>query len=241
MLTRRTFAAGGLSFISSIFSQTCLGHSATRHGCWLRAASDLETVIKDPRPSSGSADIDAYCGREAANLETLFKVRPALFFFDDGGQPNAFAMDTKADDTKPDGIVFIGIALANRLYHQQVNGEALLLAAVMAHEWGHIVQFRHKFSSEWGIYYELKADSGAGWYLASTRGSEQLRKHDEVVGQYFSRLGDTDFSNFETHGSPGQRSNEVLTSAGVAPCEGCGGYTPVPKDALHALGIKREE
>ncbi len=211
-----------------------------RNGCWLRpAGGNLSNVVKNPQRSSGDARIDLFCSYEADRLNTAFSVKPLLLFFDDSGSPNALATPEVSERSRPDGTVLIGITLAQNAFRSSRN-EPLELAAVMAHEWAHIVQFKQKFASDWGVHFELNADSAAGWYLASTRPRRMLLANATKIGQYFASLGSTSFNNFESHGSPRQRTAEILSSAGLAQCESCGnaGYTYPAEGPLEALRLR---
>lgn len=154
--------------------------------------------------SSGVAEIDALCRAEVDRLNRAFEVSASFAFYDDAGSPNAQALDRPTDRLAKDGTVLFGRALAVELAAGRTAANALPILAVMAHEWGHIRQYKSRVVSDWGVHFELSADFLAGWYLSYRRdvGNAEMAK---VISQ-FTGLGDNSFTREEHHGTPAQRS-----------------------------------
>lgn len=239
MITRRSTVKLCTAVVICLCSQRLGATNLERKGCWLRSAQGgYDDIFKTASQSSGNEFIDRFCANETKLLNEKFSVHPSLLFFNDGDRPNAYAAQRVTDSNTPSGTVLIGKTLVSTILAQRSQGDLIELAAVMAHEWGHILQFIEAFNPEWPVYYELHADSAAGWYLANTRRRQFLESNKTRIGRYFNSLGDeADFNKFDFHGTSKQRENAVLTSSGLADCEACGGQTSVPKNALDALGL----
>ena len=89
----------------------------------------------------------------------------------------------------------------------------LELACVMAHEVGHIMQYKKNFLSSWVIKNELSADYLAGWYIAKTR--RLNRQSVENLSGWFKEIGDIAFTEEDHHGTPWQRSKIFMRGAGI--------------------------
>lgn len=213
-LSRRHTIAGALSVLTSLSLISPTVASEGQQGCWLRAANETGGP-GEPLISSGISEIDAFCARESDQLNNLFGVAPALRYFSGSDSGNAFATKEAIDPAHPTGTILIGTKLAEELLTAYKTISTLPLAAVMAHEWGHIVQYSRSYQSEWDVQYELSADAGAGWYLLKTRGYDALVPHTEALGSYYETLGTRRFNNFRYHGTPTQRKNELLNAAGL--------------------------
>ena len=210
---RRRF---NLGLAASALIPTCLcsAHAKARPtGCWLSSA-DGSDEIAGTAFSSGREDVDKFCWSELARLKTAFRLNPSFNFYDDATSPNAFASQASLDASKPDGALFVGISLATSIYDRHHDRGALPLVGVLAHEFGHLLQFKKGLSSDWGVHFELSSDYLAGWYLAQTRPNLPASKDD--VASLFASLGSTTaFANADYHGSPKQRSRMLLYGAGL--------------------------
>ncbi len=210
-MLRRHFVAGigGL-----VLAPCCRQSSATgkkRTGCWLKA-TDGALQREGLQQSSGNAEIDAFCRTEAKRLDEVFGLKTELKFFDDRDAPNAFATRDRAYTDNPDGVVFVGVSLASDLMAKFRPSGGLPLVGVLAHEWGHLLQFSKGFDSNWDVRFELSADYLAGWYLARTR--KDIEKRSDDVANLFASLGSTTlFADPDYHGSPKQRSRTLLNGA----------------------------
>lgn len=192
---------------------TCACAAPRRRGCWLRAAQDGGGVGV-PTTTSGDKDVDAFCSAEIAKLDAVFGVSPSFCFFDDRAGDNAYASSAYFfNPAQRDGTVLMGINLATRLVREYGRDRNLPLAAVMGHEWAHILQFKLKKAIEWSVNAELGADFAAGRYLLKSKGLDVLKAGSEELSQFFEKLGNAGFNSFEQHGLPMQRRFALLDGA----------------------------
>ncbi|MEV5961875.1 hypothetical protein AB0L70_08945 [Kribbella sp. NPDC051952] len=94
--------------------------------------------------------------------------------------------------------------------------------AILAHEFGHHVQFADSLmrpdltapeASRWA---ELMADSFSAYFLTHARGEGMHWKSVREFGQMFYQLGDCGFDAAGHHGTPNQRMKAALWGYGVA-------------------------
>ena len=94
--------------------------------------------------------------------------------------------------------------------------------AILAHEFGHHVQFADSLmrpdlpapeSSRWA---ELMADSFSAYYLGHVRGAALRWGSIKAFSQVFYQLGDCGFDAAGHHGTPNQRMKSALWAYGVA-------------------------
>lgn len=165
-----------------------------------------------PLPSSGNRELDEFCFKEAEALNVSYGLRPEFGFLDDAGEPNAYAVDTSDDPRRRDGLVLFGISLAREVDPQNSTDGKLKIAAVMAHEWGHLYQYNQKYLDQFGVRFELTADYMAGWHLRKTRPQEMEKI--AAVSNFFKSLGDNAFTAPSHHGTPLQRASIFERAAG---------------------------
>ena len=211
-------------------------------GCSLKpAALDLNGKPRFKTLSScGDAALDAKFNAEFSRARTLFSLSPLTLFLDDVSNPNAYAAPPQMTGT-PDGGLFFGVTLTQDVVATfrhaysgyPAAGEAGLMA-IMAHEMGHLVQYKLGLHAPAQKYLELHADFIAGWYMAWRQAS--LSGFDVITeaATEMARVGDFDFQNPDHHGTP----NEPIAafSAGVqqtARALALGGQ-PSPLDAAKA-------
>ncbi len=158
--------------------------------------------------SSGDATIDHYLGRALVRVAEQFDVYPGFAFCDDTNAENAFATrETKISGTS--GTVIFGL----NLFHHTLTGfhdDGMAVIAVCAHEFGHIYQYQSgfydKLTKTWPSVKlaELHADYLAGYFLAA-RKAAYPGLDLQGAGALFEKLGDTEFTAREHHGTPDQR------------------------------------
>jgi hypothetical protein len=177
----------------------CVNAATRFRGCNRAAAGGTET--NPPMLfSSGDASIDAICREELEHLRKFFRVRATFGFFDDGTEENAIALSAVYDRTNPDGTVLIGINFAKN--YLQAQAGAILV--VMAHEWGHIEQYKKKEVATWGVKFELDADRRSGEYWKTRMPGDA---NGEMAAKVFFNLGDAEFADPDYHGHPSQRAD----------------------------------
>ncbi len=113
------------------------------------------------------------------------------------------------DQSHPDGYVVFGVAMmASEL--KRTNYTGYTIPIIMAHEFGHVVQFRNGISHP-GKLQELQADYFAGWYMGK-RERNKPEGQDVVIGaaRTFFGLGEYDFSSKDHHGTPDERKAAIF-------------------------------
>jgi hypothetical protein len=202
MLKRREFLVGAAS--ASLLGEISPAHAKpVLKGCTVAGAEDERDLVRNRLPSSGNHQVDQICQRAIARLRDWYM--PTTFgFFDDSTGANAVAINHTTG--------FATVLMGKELALSVLKGDDVLVTAVLAHEWGHILQYKGWFIANWGVRWELDADKWAGGYLAS-HGFDKaqiLRAAD-----LFFNLGDCDFSDPDHHGTPMQRRNVFLAGAGL--------------------------
>lgn len=174
-------------------------------GCFLQGASagaaSLQAMLATGAIyfPSGNPQLDAFNQQEGLNLIGTFFLSPRMFYLVDQS-PNAFATPEIANALGPDGTILFGQNLLARELARDPGGGTVV--AVMAHEFGHLAQFRAGFR-EPGKRPELHADFMAGWYL-NLRGRYAWVNLMPAL-RIFYELGDYSFNSPQHHGTPQER------------------------------------
>jgi hypothetical protein len=205
-MSARTFAVGAVIWILILVS--CSGPppppprpTLSGEGCIM--GSSAASLQSDGQVflSSGYPTVDQFYQTEGLNLVYTYGVSPAGVFYDDSASPNAFATPEAIAQSKPDGTVVYGVNLLSRQLSMEPSGTTVI--AIMAHEFGHVVQFRLGGITGPGKAVELHADYIAGWYLA-LRGQVAETNLASVL-QTFYAIGDYAFNDPGHHGTPDER------------------------------------
>ncbi|GAA1610383.1 hypothetical protein GCM10009789_75910 [Kribbella sancticallisti] len=141
----------------------------------------------------------------AANTEKfLYGKHPALTFNAFAAEDDEFAhLGLPVEDTivMGDGVLetFTVLGLAD-----------VAAPAIMAHEYGHHLQFRKGFHTggstpEGNRRLELMADAFAAYHLTHARGAALQAKRIEQFSRVFRAIGDCNFLGLGHHGTPNQR------------------------------------
>ncbi len=89
-------------------------------------------------------------------------------------------------------------------YHTVNNYNELAVAGILAHEWGHRVQYTFGFDKQLGtMELELEADAMSGYYMALNKGFEW--SHIDGYFQSTFSTGDYQVESPQHHGTPNQR------------------------------------
>jgi hypothetical protein len=202
----------------ALAKQAILVTLVSRGGCALQAGeldqieaaagSALDFGGKAAIPSSGDAGLDRALGAALVRMAETFGERPGFAFYDDSASPNAFATtDTRVGGTW--GTVLFGRTLFWKLVRAN-NDQGIAVIATIAHEFGHVVQFRRKLNAtllngqSTVKRTELHADYLSGYYLG-TRKRENPQMSLLASGALFRDLGDTDTRSHDHHGTPDER------------------------------------
>jgi hypothetical protein len=97
--------------------------------------------------------------------------------------------------------IFFGVNLFNKLVAQ--HGNILPVAGVLAHEWGHQIQFNFGWQTNPVRAMELEADAFSGYFMALAKGWAWQYMHSYF--QTVFETGDYNFNNPGHHGTPQQR------------------------------------
>lgn len=172
-------------------------------------------------------------------LEFIFSLEVKYGYYDDGNHPNAFALSI--DDSEYDGQAYIGFNFLEDLIDYSYN-DYFSTSFVMAHEYGHIMQFKGEYFYEKVKYSELQADFIAGIALVHlAQNPANPKSYDEFlkVGKdFFYSIGDTDFNNTEHHGTPKERRKAYL--AGVHYAEKYNNENTSPNSNQFAIPSPRD-
>jgi hypothetical protein len=88
--------------------------------------------------TTGNRDIDVALDKAISRLSADFHVTPGFGFFDDSASPNAFAMDRGIFPGTSQTVLF-----GSTCYSQWMDYDpsGVTIIAVIAHEFGHVMQF----------------------------------------------------------------------------------------------------
>lgn len=232
MSTRREFLCNGTVFVAlGNFPCICLPMAARLRGCilptyeataLLKNSSDQRLYVTGNEPivpRSGNKKFDRALAQTLAKLSSSLDVKPGFAYYDDASDLNAYA--TKEARLKNvDGTVLFGLGLLKRLLNGKESPD-VAVAAVCAHEFGHILQFKHGLDAEVGANQrtvkriELQADFFAGYFA----GLRKLDKPDFpaavfALTQY--NAGDDNVDSEGHHGTHQERGDAVSRGFQVA-------------------------
>lgn len=161
--------------------------------------------------SSGiSQPFEAALGEVLADMSGQFGVVPGFGFYDDLGQSNAVALD-KSVVRNTSGMIAFGRTMLRK--QLALDPAGISVAAICAHEFGHIYQYSSGFYDEIKARYpmhiiELHADFMAGAYLhhfEQSRPSISLQR----VGEAWEEMGSSRFTAASTHGTSAMRLDAI--------------------------------
>jgi hypothetical protein len=254
MWSRRETIAGGM--LTLLFGNCCAHAESSRaphtFGCCL-AKQDVDRVYPagtDTRvffsgnepmiPRSGDRDFDYALAQTLAKISDAFGVLPGFAYYDDSGSLNAYATERTRLD-RADGTVLMGINLQRQLRASRDNPDVAVVA-VCAHEFGHIVQYRHRLIEKVNAGQptvkrsELQADYFAGFY-AGLRKKERPSYPAAVVAVTQGEFGGNNFSNHTHHGTETERANAVVRGFEAAFREGKSLNQAIEESTNYALTL----
>lgn len=236
MWTRREIVLGGLLTLAFGLALpcTCFAQSSRvrrNNGCILpeddaKQFMDDQTDIRlyitgneQMIPRSGDKDFDLALAHILARMSGTLEVLPGFAYYDDYDGLNAYATP-KVRLNNADGTVLFGQRLLERLMSSRENPE-VAVAAVCAHEFGHILQFKHGLDRIIGAgqptvkRVELQADFLAG-YFAGIRKLERPTFPAAVFAMTQYNFGDNMVNHPSHHGTPDQRGAAISRGFDVA-------------------------
>jgi hypothetical protein len=219
MLNRRMVILGGVLQIVSIPSAFCQDRyfgcliSNQQTQSQLRGATQFGYSSDATMGSSGDKNLDLALAHSLAYLSDSFSVLPGFAFLDDVSGPNAYASLSNALG-RADGSVMLGIRLLNKLLQEPEAPDAQI-AAVCAHEFGHICQFKHNVISilEKGYRTAKRVELHADYLAGAFAGLRRLQKSDfpaAVVALAQFNVGDHQKDHPDHHGTPEERGQAVV-------------------------------
>jgi hypothetical protein len=227
MFGRREVVAGGALTLIWAARPCCAAHAqglpailgcavpAERADHFFRGASETRLYISGAEPMierSGDRAFDFALAQTLGRLSRTFEVLPGFAYFDDGPARNAYATSAVRGQGR-DGTVMFGQNLLAHLLRQPEHPD-VAVAAVCAHEFAHILQFRHRLHSALIVggrvrRAELQADFFAG-YFAGLRKRERPEFPAAVFAATHHGLGDNMLDNPQHHGTPDERARAIV-------------------------------
>ena len=162
--------------------------------------------------NSGDRDFDYALAHTLAKISDVFSVLPGFAYYNDEDGANAYATRTSRLQ-KADGTVLFGQRLLKRLLATPESPDAAV-AAVCAHEFGHILQFKlglHRQVNEGQRTVkrsELQADFFAG-YFAGIRKRERRDFPAAIFALTQFNSGDNMINDREHHGTHEERGAAI--------------------------------
>jgi len=236
MHTRREIIAGGaatLVFIScpSVRSSAQMHRHNPIYGCSLphREADEFFGTATESRlyltgnepmiPKSGDPDFDYALAQTLAKISDAFEVSPGFAYYNDYDGKNAYATkDVRSNGA--DGTVLFGEGLLKRCL-EGVDNPDLGVACICAHEFGHILQYKHGLDTQVGAgqptvkRIELHADFFAG-YFGGLRKLERPSFPAAVFAVTQYGMGDDMIQKPQHHGRPEERAAAIVRGFEVA-------------------------
>lgn len=235
IIARRDVALGGLLTISWLALPCgCPAHAfsaESRFGCELAEDDEIGIQLKNMQEpltrgsgppkfvESGDRDLDYAMAQTLSMLTDTWNVLPGFAYFDETGPPNAYATPARWL-SRADGSVVFGRNLLARLLKAREQPD-VGIAAVVAHEYGHIAQFKHNLkqtllSGQSTVKrLELHADFLAG-YFAGVRKRSRPEFPAAVFATTQHSAGDFRTDRASHHGTPDERANAIVKGFEIA-------------------------
>lgn len=198
---------------------------AEPRGCVLNAteASYIENFLM--MKSSGLSRVDQAVASEIPAIKDAFRIDAEFSYINDRYGRNAFAIPRS---TPPKAMVVLGI----RMMHLAIGSSAPIeagqipprfpsatagtVAAILAHEWAHVLQFHRTATTLEPTVrpLELQADYLAGWYMA--RKNVSTIEDVKDLERDFNSFGDDRFTQRNHHGTPEERGEALRSGFALA-------------------------
>jgi hypothetical protein len=168
---------------------------------------------------SGDRDFDMALAQTLLKLSQALQVSPGFAFYDDHDGYNAYATRLVRLNGA-DGTVLFGHGFLKKLMRGKESPE-VAVAAVCAHEFGHILQFKHNLQAKVRggdrtvKRTELQADFFSG-YFAGLRKKERPGYPAAVGALAQYNVGDNSLNSPQHHGTPQERGAAFVRGYDVA-------------------------
>jgi hypothetical protein len=162
--------------------------------------------------NSGDREFDMALAHTLAKISDVFSVLPGFAYYDDYDGANAYATPS-ARLQNADGTVLFGQRLLKRLLATK-EAPDVAVAAVCAHEFGHILQYKRQLDRRVGEgqatvkRIELQADFFAG-YFAGARKREREDFPAAVFAVTQFNAGDDMINDPQHHGTKEERGAAI--------------------------------
>jgi hypothetical protein len=244
------FGGGCLACLCSGTAFAKTDEPAVGVGCFPRtgiaacdSAPDVERIGIDrvaPKPNE-RRQLELGIGSMLNAVNRVTALKMSASFYEDDVWPNAMA--TIAVRTGFDGELLIGWSLVSRILEEP--NSSFYLAAILAHESGHIVQLRNNMCAslmcQTVVRLELHADFIAGAILRRA-GVPISESAEKLLASNWRKLGDTEYGNFNHHGTPEQRLL-CLTQGFQSAAEKSAEFITLARNAarsIDSLGVCRD-
>lgn len=172
-------------------------------GCYLASANGLQQAGQPQLvQSSGIPYLDQVIPAEAILLNQFFGVSAGFAFVVEGGQPNAVAVPQPVFPGTRATVLFGLKLMQAEIAASPVSGNSLI--AIMAHEWGHVLQYAHGIMVP-GKRMELSSDFMAGWWIGMKALNQMPLVDVATVAKSLFDKGDYAFNSTSHHGTPNER------------------------------------
>lgn len=229
MYSRRKVVGAGVGAVLSAGALPCVCHAQPARsqpifGCMLPASRAPAYLDKSTAPRlyitgeepivsrSGDKDFDYALAQTLAKISTVFNVLPGFAYYEDVESLNAYAT-SRVRLNNADGTVLFGQNLLRQILATKDNPD-VAVAAVCAHEFAHILQFKHGLNQvvlagqRTVKRIELQADYLAG-YFAGVRKRERPSFPAAVFALTQFNLGDSNVNHESHHGTQEERGKAV--------------------------------
>jgi hypothetical protein len=224
MLTRREAILGGALTLLSCHCACAQAARPHGEGCTLdpeQAEAFLATATEPQAfdhgnekliASTGNRDFDFALAQTLSRITEIYGVLPGFSFFDDYDGPNAYATPAKRLQ-RADGTVLFGKRYFMNAMQEKESPEVGVIATC-AHEFGHIVQYKHGLQKRLTEGHpnikrlELNADFFAGYFA----GARKLEKPEFPAAVFAAnRYAHGDYHTSKTHhGTPDERVAAIV-------------------------------
>jgi hypothetical protein len=222
MITRRNVVLGGLLTILGGTMGCGCALAADHAGCVLaedQAARFLARDVPGRGPdrndriikTSSDREFDYALAQTLSGLTDTFGVLPGFAYYDDHADGNAYATTARRLG-HADGTVLFGRRFLRSLLAQGADSE-VAVAAICAHEFGHIAQFKYRLvdpllaGQRTAKRAELHADFLAGFFA----GTRKRQKPDYPAAVFAAGLSDLKSTQAAAlaHGTAGERADAI--------------------------------
>ncbi len=226
MIKRREVVLGGALLICWGSSCACAApHHNPVYGCVLPdeeakaffdAAGEVRLFASGNEPvvpKSGDPLFDYALAQTLLKISDVLDVSPGFAYYDDGNEHNAYATRQQRLNGA-DGTVLFGRGMLSKIMARPEHPD-VAISAVCAHEFGHILQFKHSLEDKVLAgqptvkRLELQADYFAGYFA----GKRKLEKPDypaAVFAMTQESFGDNQLNHPGHHGTPDERAAAIV-------------------------------